>query len=203
MSQTSLSLTVSLKEHFAEALDAALERRQVKTLPLVKLYLVEILERHAMVEALFDELDEAGRRSRSTLAETFLKAQTADGAVRHDMLRRLADRTLYITGFFADSLQRKLVDIDYYVDVGGTAYRALAEESREDVKGRVFLELGRRFTEFVDVISAVSLKAKMTDEENILRLYEVYNLTGSESAREQLLSRGLLAPVRGSVGKQQ
>jgi len=37
-------------------------------------------------------------------------------------MQRLGDTALFIAGVFADSLNRKLVDVDYYVAMGGTAY---------------------------------------------------------------------------------
>jgi len=44
-------------------------------------------------------------------------------------MRTVADRSLYLTGFFADSFHRKIVDIDYYVDIGSAAYSNLYHAS--------------------------------------------------------------------------
>ena len=190
---TSSSLLVSSREVFDQIVSDAFERRKVKTFPLVKGYLVELLEAHIRTENLFDDKDASGRHVRETLAETLLRAQSADLAVRIELLKKLGDRSLYISGFFGDSLQRKLVDVDYYADMGCTAYGALSDCVREDTVARIYREFSKRFQEFVDVLTDISAQAKLSNEENIMRLYEVYARTGSDAARERLNAKGLIA----------
>ena len=38
-------------------------------------------------------------------------------------LKQIGDVSLFVSGFFSDSLRRKLVDVDYYVSIGGVAYQ--------------------------------------------------------------------------------
>lgn len=192
-SESAPSLLVSSREFFDQILSEAFERRRVKTIPKVKGYLVELLEAHIPTESLFDDTDAQGRRVRQTLAETMLKAQSAELPVRIELLKKLADRSLYISGFFSDSLQRKLVDVDYYADMGCMAYGSLADCVREDTVSRVYREFSRRFLDFVDVLTDISTRAKASDEANILRLYELYARTGSTAARERLIEKGLIA----------
>jgi Ca2+-binding EF-hand superfamily protein len=188
-----ISLIVSTKEYFSLAVDHALAARKLKPFAMTQTYLVEVLERHLSTESLFDDKDSSGKMTRDTLAEMYFKAQNTDSKSRVDLLKKLGDRSLYISGFFADSLQRKIIDIDYYIDMGGAAYGALADQMREDVLARVFRELSSRFMDFVDVLSVISEQSRLTDEANILRLYETYARTGSELARDRLHERGLIA----------
>lgn len=190
---TSSTLFVSSRQFFDEIVTVAFERRRLKTFPLVKGYLIELLEAHIPTENLFDDTDSAGRRVRATLAETLLRAQNSDPLVKIELLKKLGDRSLYISGFFGDSLQRKLVDVDYYADMGCTAYATLSDCVREDTLARVYREFAHRFLEFVDVLSEISSRAKISNEENIMRLYELYAKTGSDVAREKLIAKGLIA----------
>jgi len=41
-------------------------------------------------------------------------------------LKEVGDTSLYVAGFFAKSLTRSLVDVDYYVGLGQSAYAQLA-----------------------------------------------------------------------------
>ncbi|MES2856080.1 MAG: hypothetical protein V4692_09465 [Bdellovibrionota bacterium] len=191
-SQGTSNLFVSPRDYFDQIVTEAIERRRIKTYPLVKGYIVELLEFYVPAQNLFDETDSSGRLTRETLAETFLRAQSAEDSVRTELLKKLGDRSLYISGFFGDSLQRKLVDIDYYADMGGMAYGALASAAREDTAAKVFDEFARRFLEFVDLLTDISSRAKLQNEENILRLFEVYAKTGSEVARERLIEKGVI-----------
>jgi hypothetical protein len=201
---TDSSLFLSPRAYFDQMVSDAFERRKIKTFPMVKGYLVELLEFYVPTENLFDEKDSSGRRVRETLAETLLKAQSADVLVRIELLKKLGDRSLYISGFFGDSLQRKLVDVDYYADMGCMAYGALAESVREDTLAKVYREFARRFLEFVEVLHHISAQASVTNEENIMRLYEVYAKTGSDVAREKLIEKGLIAiPVENLPLKKQ
>ena len=74
---------------------------------------------------------------------------------KRESLRQIGDVSLFISGFFSDSLHRKLVDVDYYVSIGGCAYNALSRVET-DTFSSVFAELGEKFVGFVDVLSEVS-----------------------------------------------
>ena len=110
------------------------------------------------------------------------------------MLKKLGETSLYISGFFGDSLQRKLVDLDYYVNMGGTAYAALSGCVSENPSSKVFKEISEKFVMFVDVLGYISGKATGGSNQSILRLYEKYMRTGSELARDQILEKGLALP---------
>jgi hypothetical protein len=187
------SILVSSRGFFEQIVTESFERRKLRTFPLVKDYLIDLLESYIPTENLFDDIDSSGRRVRETLAEMLLRAQSADALVRIELLRKLGDRSLYISGFFADSLQRKLVDVDYYAEMGCTAYGALSGCVREDTMAKVYREMAGRFGEFAEVLTDISAQAHVSNEENIMRLYEVYARTGSELARERLIAKGLIA----------
>ncbi len=187
------SLLISTGDFFNEAVESAFVERRFQTFPSARSYLVKLLEYYVPAGNLFDEVDDLGRRKRSTLAETFLKAMSEESNVRAEMLKKMADRALYITGFFSDSLQRKIVDVDYYAEMGVSAYGLLAESSREDLTAKVYREYAAKFIAFSEILATISAQARIQDEANIMRLYETYAKTGSDFARERLLERGLIA----------
>ncbi len=187
------SVLITTDDFFVEAVESAFVERRFSTFPSARSYLVKLLEYYVPAGNLFDEVDEQGRRSRSTLAETFLKAMNAEPNQRAGMLKKMADRALYITGFFSDSLQRKVVDIDYYAEMGVSAYGVLADHSREDTTAKVYREYAAKFVAFSEILATISAQARIQDEANIMRLYETYAKTGSDFARERLLERGLIA----------
>lgn len=187
------SLFVSPRGFFEEIVAQAFEKRKLRTLPQVRDYIVDLLQFYVPTEHLFDDFNSSGKRSQETLAEMLLKSQSADVNGRIEILKKLGDRSLYISGFFGDSLQRKLIDVDYYADMGCTAYGTLADTIREDTLARMYGEFARRFIDFVEVLSFISSKSRLQNEENIMRLYENYARTGSDLAREKLMEKGLIA----------
>ena len=186
-------LISSSRDFFQEAVKHACEQRKIKTYPLVKSYLVQLLEYYMAADRLFDEVDSSGRKQSETLAEMFLKASSAEPGTRTRLLKKIGDQSLYVSGFFGDSLHGKVVDFEYYAGIGGAAYGALSGSVRKSDAANVYKEFAQRFGDFVEVLTYISMHAFSRSEENILRLYESYTQTGSTLARERLMEKGLIA----------
>lgn len=186
-------IVTSASSFFQELVHEGLTERKINTFPLVSSYLAEMLQHFVSTNNLFEE-DEAGRLRQRTLAEQYLEAFNVENKERIDRLKRLGDSSLYISGFFGDSLKRKIVDIDYYAEIGGSAYSSLAKHVRDDILSKIYTEFSGRFMEFVDVLTYISQKAQIQSNEDILRLYDKFVETGSELAKEQLLEKGIVAP---------
>lgn len=114
---------------------------------------------------------------------------------RQHALRRLGDVALFIAGLFADSLKRKVVDVGYYVSMGGTAYGCLSEairtSNRMNSSGAVFEELSENFTGFVEVLEEVSDNACISDDADVIRWYDIWARTGSKRAVRVLRRYGI------------
>src|SRR5262249_26618687 len=119
------------------------------------------------------------------------------GGRQRDGLREVGDLSLFISGFFADSLNHTLVDIDYYIRLGECAYASLARRS-DPALGGVFGELAGKFPACVDVLSEVSERSALTSNSDVLRLYEKWLRTGSRRRGELLAERGIVPNVSAS-----
>jgi hypothetical protein len=192
----SVELFVSPEGYFQELVSKGLYDRKVQTYPLVETYLVNLLKQYLDAKALFE--------AEATLAEMYLLAQNAEASVKMERFKKLGDRALYISGFFGDSLSRKTVDVDYYANIGGAAYTHLAHATREDGLAKVYKTFSGRFIEFVDVLTYISQHSFVKSDESILRLYDRYQKTGSELAKEKLVEMGVLILPQDQVklGKQ-
>ena len=118
------------------------------------------------------------------------RALQAGGRAARQDLQNVGDTSLFVAGFFADSLRRRLVDIDYYTFVGGRAYSSLGEI--DDVRAEIFAELADHFVWFVDILADVSERTSMARDQDLLRLYEKWLLTGSRRSGELLAERGIV-----------
>ena len=190
-------------EFFKDLVREGFVQRKVETYPQVESYLVHLLQHYLEARNLFDpDFDEFGNRNPKTLAELYLHANsTEDVIVKVELLKKLGDRSLYVSGFFGDSLSRKAVDVDYYVSMGGVAYAALASHVRQDTSARLYTTISKRFIELVDVLTHISQKSFIKSNESILRLYDRYLTTGSDLAREKLTEMGVL-PINKDQVKQ-
>jgi hypothetical protein len=132
-----------------------------------------------------------GRADEEPLALQLARAMTSEGSVRREALRSVGDLSLFVAGFFSDSLNRKLVDIDYYVMLGGRAYESLSRLEREAL-APAFAELAGSFLSFVDVLNDVSEQCTVTTNADVLRLYEKWLRTGSRRHGQRLVERGIV-----------
>lgn len=191
------SLILNTDEFFDDMLTEAFHKRKVATHPQVKDYLAQLLKFYMDARNLHEEsVNEAGKRKPQTLAELYLEAQNADHSAKVEMLKKLGDRTLYISGFFSESISRKIVDVDYYVEMGEVAYGQLSYYTKQDTLSRIYSIFSKRFIEFVDVLTYVSQSAAIQSNHDVLQLYDRYLKTGSEMARERLHDLGVTTVPR-------
>ena len=125
------------------------------------------------------------------LAVRLARALQTGGVQQREGLRRVGDLSLFISGFFADSLSRKLVDVDYYIALGGYAYGSLGRRD-EDACADIFAELAEKFVTYVDVVAEVSERSAVRSNAELLRLYEKWLRTGSRRNGELLVERGIV-----------
>lgn len=184
-------LLANPQQFFTELVESALTKRQIQATTPTRRYLVGILEHYLDARNLFTYPD--------TLAETFLLASNAPAMERMELLKKLGDRSLYISGFFGDSLHRKAVDIDYYAGMGGAAYASLADTVKEDDLSEVYRVFSERFLDFVEVLTVISNQSFVNTDQGLLRLYDKYLRTGSSLAKEKLLELGVLTLPKDQV----
>ena len=191
------SLILSTNEFFDEIISDAMQKRKVDAVPQVKEYLVGLMKFYMDARNLHeDAVDESGKRRPQTLAELYMEAQNADHSAKIEMLKKLGDKTLYVSGFFAESFSRKVVDVDYYVEMGEVAYGQLSSVTKQDTLSRIYSIFSQRFIEFADVLSYVSQSAAIQSNHDVLQLYDRYLKTGSELARERLHDLGVTTVPR-------
>lgn len=194
------ALLFSPREFFEEKVEEGFSKKNLKTYPAVRSYLVQLLEHYLDARNLYEVDSENSQKSQpTTLAETFLIANNSEPHVRAEMLKKLGDKSLYISGFFGDSLSRKVVDIDYYAGMGGAAYRSLSDVVREDTMAHVYRVMSHQFLDFVDVLTYISQQSMITSDESILRLYDRYLRTGSQLARDKLIEMGVVTVSKDNI----
>jgi hypothetical protein len=178
----------SAHEWFREMVADALSHRRLKVQEVTEFYLVNLLAGFLEKEKLFVE-EPDGTVTAEPLALILLRAFAADRRERAAQLRRLGDTALFVSGFFGDSLARSLVDVDYYIAMGGRAYGALAETERG--LDALYEELSGRFPQFVDLFAEIAELSDLRSNRGLVRLYERFLVTRSERVAQRLRDRGV------------
>jgi hypothetical protein len=191
----------NLQEYFHTSINDVVTRQQVDIDPHAAHYVVNLLTIFSRSNELYEEHAEYyGLRP---LALMLAEAATTDRLdQRNYLLQRIGDIALFISGFFADGLAGKAVDVDYYICMGGNAYGSLSEEIRGTFRGKAFApvykELAAKFQVLVDVLNEVADGAKDSSDVDLLRAYELWLKTGSRRARALLRQSGV-EPIHGPL----
>ncbi|HUB06492.1 MAG TPA: hypothetical protein VMB50_05805 [Myxococcales bacterium] len=190
----------SLREYFKDMIGTAIAHQKVRVAETTEFYLVNLLAEFLETHNLFRHEGDGGSLDEEPLAFILKRAQEQQGFERVRELKRLGDTSLYVSGYFGDSLDGKLVDVDYYVAMGGRAYSALSEIFQGDSVAQLYEELSAKFLRLVDLLSEVSERTAGRTNQGLVRLYERYVKTGSERLARLLGEQGVLA-IPGKGGR--
>jgi hypothetical protein len=180
-----MELKLTVNDFFHELLTSTIKSQGVDTSEPTESYLVNLLA--AFTKQPVDD---------EPLALKMATAMFSSPDERARYLKDVGDTSLYVSGFFAESLHRKLVDVDYYIQMGGAAYGELARYfrgyRRSEVFGAVYDELGQKFPKFVDVLAEISAQTSVTTSQSVVQLYERWLRTGSEWMERRLREHGVI-----------
>jgi hypothetical protein len=186
----SIVATGSIASYFDEVVEDALKARGVDASEGATRYLVGVLaEPHIEPRPLALSLQEA--------------LVTNEPAERFERLRLLGDAVLYGSGFFSDFFAARGLENRYVCSIGAQAYSHAGAMLRGDQTG-LFDELAQRFEDFTQVLTEVAdrtLAHQAQGAKNLIKLYERWLKTGSETMAEALVDQGIF-PTRGTKGVQ-
>lgn len=185
---------LGVREYFQDAIQSALSNQQFSASGESVVYLVNLLAGYIRSEKLFEQTRDGFMiKPLALIYGDALAAGSETG--RAQSMQRLGDLALFISGLYASSLSRCLVDVDYYISMGGHAYSYLADNpgySRTQSGLKVvFDELSEKFAGFVDVLAEVSEQSNISANVDILRLYEIWQCTGSSRVGKKLRDLGI------------
>ncbi|MGK0297218.1 MAG: hypothetical protein ACI9XC_000819 [Gammaproteobacteria bacterium] len=193
---------VDAREYFQGAVQSALQNQDIDVSGETVVYLGNLLTTFIYSDHLFEQTEDGVMlKSLAMYYKEAYEARTINE--RLTMLRRLGDISLFISGMFSQSLNRSLVDIDYYIAMGGNAYGYLSEmgNSNSSISLKiVFTELAYNFYDMTDVLSEVGESTNSIKNVNVLRLYENWQKTGSKRAANKLKAVGIY-PVNSGTSR--
>ena len=185
----------NLQDYFRTSIEGVISKQGVEVDPHAAHYVVNLLTLFSRSEALYEDDGECyGLKPLALMLADAADAPSPEE--RNYALQRIGDVALFISGFFADSLATKAVDVDYYIYMGENAYGSLSEEVRGTFRGNAFAdtykELAVKFQILVDVLNEVRDGARRDTDLDLLRTYEVWMKTGSRRARKLLQQHGVV-----------
>lgn len=175
----------TLQEFFKERVREVQEKNHIKLQEGTQFYLVNLLTQALEPKDLGEPL--AFIYARALLAEhQYEKLQ---------LMKEMGDRSLYVSGFFGESLNRKIIDLNYYIQMGCLAYQLASSLSKEFASSRlspkIFSELSEKFQQLVDLLAEISESSGISSNQDLLQLYERWVETKSSRLFEKLKEEGI------------
>lgn len=174
-----LSVHESVDGYFHEVVCDALDEVDVETTTPAEWYLVSLLGDFAKQ-----------RITDAPLALLLAGTIYAPPVERVKALKEVGDTSLYVAGFFGDSLAKSPVGKDYYCGLGSTAYRELSGRM-DGALTEVYGELSTKFPGFVDVLAEVRRRVDIASGD-VVRLYERWMAQRDERAEKALRDMGVV-----------
>jgi hypothetical protein len=198
----SIVATASVSDFFEEAVEDAMRSRGVSASDGATSYVVALLADLAKPGS---PVERTLERPLTLLLDEAL--HTIELGERFEKLRTLGDGVLYSSGFFADHFQARGVDTKYLIGIGRTAYEGagslLVAGAKEEKGPDIFKELATDFGTFVAVIGQVAdatIARGVATSRGLVKLYERWLKTRSETIADALSSHGFVAPRGGRGG---
>lgn len=175
-----------------QKLDEVLRRNRIDTTETAQFYVWNLLLNPTVAE-----IDR--QRATLPLAITYSQAKSRGIGNRQSVkdFRFVGDTCLLVAGFWWNSLSRSLVDVDYFIGLGRSAYNNVRRTDSE--LSEVLGELSERFGEVTNALVEMSIILKMakTSDAEILRMYEVWTHTHNRVLARILVEQGIIPVVTG------
>ncbi|VVC75854.1 hypothetical protein AQUSIP_11510 [Aquicella siphonis] len=120
-------------------------------------------------------------------AKTFLEAMQQRERQRNACLQNVGDQCLLYAGLFPRQAQKKHVKINYFVDLGRSAYATISNTAND-----IYWSLALQFVTLMDVLQSI----RETPDLMPLEAYDQWNELGSQRALSCLLGYTRGVPVK-------
>lgn len=183
----------SVRSYFYETFNNALIHQKKYLNPETTIYIVNLLTNFSKTEKAFSvSQQEFGLKPLAFIYADAVHSETKKEKFLH--YKYLGDITLFISGIYYLSLNRSLVDVDYYIGMGENAYQTLgsADHFYENSAFQlIFSELSQQFLAVVELLNEISYEMQHHNQEDVLRLYEIWLKTNNQFCAEKLRALGI------------
>lgn len=179
-------LVKSSEEYFLEEFNRALEKTGYLISDELKMYMLKLLSKNILQNSDMD-LDKP-------LAIQFLESLNEPTNICQRKLKAIADYTLYLSGYFAESFNKKIIDVDYYSKIGMKAYAELYNLIGESCP--VYYELYYEYYKLLEILTEISFHTMHTGTRNLLKMYDRWLVTGSCVLEKKLNEKGIITEYK-------
>lgn len=187
-------LTANLKGFFFEGL-SELNKKSICPVPeSIIYYSSDVLDKFALSEDFFETAD--GKVREKILGMKLLEASLHNREDQKKIYKEVADMSLMVCGYFSESVNKKIVDTQYYAQLGKMAYSHLNTVTPRFLDIPHFYGMvATCFESLTTLMTMLASKDRQGDKNSIYeRILKEENLS-----RDQYLKSGVLPPLHRKV----
>lgn len=190
---------LDLKSYFVEQLNSVSKNQQTDMSPFAIQYLAQLLIKFSLSQNYFLQNKEKNsaisNKDFPRLALLWLQSLEQSNFDKFFSLQKLGDTALFTSGFLGEHIEKTLVDRDYYMAMGKTAYTEAGsiqdKISNEEEQLNVFFELAANFKEFVSVFEEIAHHSWTKNNSDLLKLYKKWQHSPSSHFYRLLQEAGI------------
>ena len=146
-------LDINPEEFFVGELQKAQKEHSILIAKELEYYLAQLLASFAYPKSSY--------ANRSNIFETPLalvhkRALESEPRDRIKLYRELGDHSLYVGGFFSESLDKKVVGLDYYIAMGSAAYKSVSSLSSASQMESLYEKLSEEFDLLIYLLNQIA-----------------------------------------------
>ena len=161
----------SMESFFQELVVEAIQAERLSLNEDGTAYLVQLVTEFTDSGALH-EFSREGEPGTPALVWLYERAVEAAPREQFNAFRHLGDVALVVSGFFAPHIERSLVGVDYYVQMGCAAYYRAAALARKSGFSALLAHLASTYHRLVEVLTRVAEQTTLPVARDIAALYE-------------------------------
>ena len=191
-SDSLIETTTSLEGFFKQRIEQAVDKLNIEGNDDTLWYLTQLLCTYSKTSRF---LDNNGTRAALTpLAEYYrLAVESPTKQQKRLQLQRLGDVAIVVAGLFAGALDRKTINVCYYMSMGKAAYGNLADEAphsaRQRARQHIFESLSNNFNDYVIALSRIP--ACTSTEKSLIQLLDDWESSHHPALANELRSQGV------------
>ncbi len=191
-SDKKIILQTNLQGYFFDGLNALNKKSLCPVPESFIFYSSDVLDKFALSQDYFDVID--GKVREKILGLKLMEAAQYSREEQKRIYKEVADMSLLVCGYFAESTHKKLVDAQYYAQIGKTAYSHL------NTVGTSFLDIPRFYQMFATCFESMTTLMSILASQNKLGdnnlIFKKVLRDEAVSDQEMLVSGMIPAPTR-------
>jgi hypothetical protein len=180
-----LSIVKNPEAFFCDLVDTAAKNQKAVVSDYAKIYLINLLCQNASASNLINKMD-------TPISIILQQSLIEPLKQRRAMLKYVGDYSLYVAGYFSESLNRKIIDVGCYISIGGQAFGNLSNIASSSETSSLYHEMFNKFSSLVDILTEVSFETSITKAEDLIRMYDRWLRTGSSVLEKKLMEKGII-----------